>query len=68
MIMLQFKTKHDKEKLLEKAKKMEEYSAMIVDCLEEARAQEDDDYEYQERMYRDSRDYRGGRYSYRGMR
>ena len=34
MVMISFKTKRDKEHLLEKARKMEEYSAMIVDCLE----------------------------------
>ena len=45
MIILSFKTKKDKENLLEKAKKMEEYAAMIVDCIEESRDSESD-YEY----------------------
>lgn len=48
MIILSFKSKKDKEHLLEKAKKMEEYAAMIVDCIEESK--EDD--EYSERSYR----------------
>lgn len=34
MIMVSFRSKEDKKHLLEKAKKMEEYSSMIVDCLE----------------------------------
>lgn len=50
MIILSFKTKKDKEHLLEKAKKMEEYASMIVDCIEEP--------DYDERM--------SGRYGYRG--
>ena len=46
MVMVSFRTKKDKEHLLEKAKKMEEYSSMIVECLE------DSDYmdEYNERL------------------
>jgi len=64
MIILSFKTKQDKEKLLEKAKKMEQYAAMIVDCIEES--QDEDDYEYAERkMYRHESDEMGGRYGYR---
>ncbi len=59
MMILQFRSKRDKERLLEKARKMEEYSAMIVECLEEA---EDDDYE---KSYR-GREYRTNRYEYRG--
>lgn len=46
MIMVSFKSKKDKEHLLEKAKKMEEYAAMIVDCFEESET------EYDERSYR----------------
>lgn len=71
MIILSFKSKADKEHLLEKAKKMEEYASMIVDCIEESR---EDEGEYEERAYR-SRNYRDmdypmeGRYGYRrGMR
>lgn len=66
MIVLSFKTKKDKEHLLEKAKKMEEYAAMIVDCIEESK--EDDEYGYSERAYRHeepSYDRFEGRYGYR---
>lgn len=75
MIMISFKSKRDKEHLLEKAKKMEEYAAMIVECIEES------DHEYNERSYhiteedredrRDDREYdrmperEMGRYGYR---
>ena len=67
MIVLSFKSKKDKEKLYEKAKKMEEFAADIVDCLEEAMESEEEGYEYSERMYRgeSSSPMRGGRYSYR---
>jgi len=65
MIVLSFKTKKDKEHLLEKAKKMEEYAAMIVDCIEDSKEED----EYYERAYRyDDPDYderRSGRYGYR---
>lgn len=71
MIILSFKTKKDKEHLLEKAKKMEEYASMIVDCIEESKDFEDDEYEYSERNYRhhdespyDERRF-DGRYGYR---
>jgi coenzyme F420-reducing hydrogenase alpha subunit len=78
MIMISFKNKRDREHLLEKAKKMEEYASMIVECIEES------DHEYNERSYhiteedredreRDyDRDYdrmperHMGRYGYRG--
>ena len=70
MVILSFKTKKDKEALLEKAKKMEEYASMIVDCIEESDSE--GDYDYQERMYRnDYPDYNermSGRYGYRRMR
>ena len=51
---------------LEKAKKMEEYAAMIVECIEESK--HDDDYE--ERSYRHDYedDERPSRYGYRRMR
>ena len=67
MIMVSFRSKKDKEHLLEKAKKMEEYSSMIVECLEES------DYmdEYEERSYRgheDEEEMPRGRYGYRRYR
>jgi len=67
MVMVSFRTKKDKEHLLEKAKKMEEYSSMIVECLE------DSDYmnEYDERSYRgheDDDEMMSSRYGYRRYR
>lgn len=67
MVMVSFRTKKDKEHLLEKAKKMEEYSSMIVECLE------DSDYmdEYNERNYRsheDDEEMMNNRYGYRRYR
>ena len=67
MVMVSFRTKKDKEHLLEKAKKMEEYSSMIVECLE------DSDYmdEYDERNYRgreDDDEMMSSRYGYRRYR
>jgi len=53
MTILSFKTKKDKELLYEKAKKMEKYASMIVDCLEEAGYGEDYEEDYK-RMYRDN--------------
>lgn len=52
MIILSFKSKRDKEHLLEKARKMEEYASMIVECIEDSKA----DDEYDERRYRMSED------------
>ena len=49
MIMVSFRSKRDKEHLLEKARKMEEYASMIVECIEDSRT---DDYDYDERSYR----------------
>ena len=49
MIVLSFKNKKDKEHLLEKAKKMEEYAAMIVDCIEDS---EEEDFYQERRSYR----------------
>lgn len=46
MIMISFKNKEDKEHLLEKAKKMEKYASMIVDCIEESEAYDDEDMDY----------------------
>ena len=70
MIMISFKNKKDKEHLLDKAKRMEEYASMIVDCLEDS--------EYEERSYRHHDDeddemmdmnerMAGSRYGYRRM-
>ncbi len=67
MIVMSFRTKKDKEHMLKKAKEMEAYSAELVDCLEEAIAEEYDDYDYSERggrMYRGGMSMRGGRYGY----
>lgn len=67
MIMVSFRNKKDKEHLLEKARKMEEYSSMIVECLEESDYMND----YEERNYRNHEDDEmmnsrmDGRYSYR---
>lgn len=69
MVVLSFKSKRDKEKLYEKAKKMEEFAADIVECLEESMYDTDEDYEYSERMYKDdmgSSSMRNNRYGYRG--
>lgn len=66
MVILSFKTKRDKEHLLDKAKKMEEYASMIVDCIEECN-QYDDDY-YERTMYKKDPEEMESRYSYRRMR
>lgn len=55
--------------MLRKAKEMEAYAAELVDCLEEARHGEREDYydedeEYSERSNTSMR-MRGGRYGYR---
>ena len=68
MTILSFKTKRDKEHLLEKAKKMEEYASMIVECIEDSKEYDE---EYSERAYRHDHedpeyDERfSGRYGYR---
>jgi hypothetical protein len=62
MVILSFKTKKDKEHLLEKAKKMEEYAAMIVDCIEDSKEYEE---EYSERSYRDEEPEYAERYNRR---
>ena len=67
MIMVSFRSKKDKEHLLEKARKMEEYSSMIVECLEESDYM--DDYEKKYRGYEEDEDeMRGSRYGYRRYR
>jgi protein subunit release factor B len=69
MIMLSFRSKKDKERMLRKAKEMEMYAAELVDCLEEARHGERDEYEDEEEEYSErnntSMRMRGGRYGYR---
>ena len=64
MIMISFRSKKDKDYLLEKARKMEEYAAMVVECIEESKSDE----EYDERAYRhyedDYRHENPDRYSY----
>jgi hypothetical protein len=71
MVVLSLKSKRDKEKLLEKARKMEEYSSMIVDCLEESMYDDsDEDYEESYRNYKRSDEMapiRNSRYNYRRM-
>lgn len=65
MYAIVFRSKRDKEHLLEKAKKMEEYAAMIVDCIEECTEQED----YSERSHHEDDEFESrGRYGYRRMR
>lgn len=59
MIILSFRTKKDKEHMLEKAKEMEAYASELVDCLEEAKHGDHDEYEEDDYMYSE-RGYRGG--------
>lgn len=66
MIVLSFRSKKDRDHLLKKAKEMEMYASEIVDCIEEARHGEmdeydEDDYDYSERR---GRMMRRGRYGY----
>lgn len=69
--MVSFRSQKDKEHLLEKARKMEEYASMIVECIEDSKSEE---YDYDERSYRGHEDMEEmndrmmGRYGYRGMR
>lgn len=71
MIIMSFRSKKDKEHLLKKAKEMEEYTRELVECLEDARHGEyddydnEDDYMYQERGRRMSMRNMRGRYGYR---
>ncbi len=68
MIIMSFRSKKDKEHLLKKAKEMEEYTRELVECLEDARHGEYDEYEDDGYMYheRGRMNMRGGRYGYRG--
>ena len=66
MIVLSFRNKKDKERMLDKAREMEDYAKEQVECLEEARHgehdyDEDDDYDYSERR---GRMMRRSRYGY----
>lgn len=69
MTIVSFRTRKDKEKMLRKAKEMEAYAAELVDCLEEARHGERDDFDEEEEEYSErnstSMRMRGGRYGYR---
>lgn len=60
-VIVEFKSKRDKEHLLEKAKKMEEYASMIVECIEDSKANE----EYDERSYRHDYEDDDERYEHR---
>ena len=63
MIMVSFRNKKEKEHLLEKARKMEEYASMIVDCIEDSYSEDE---EYEQRAYRaDVVSPVEGRYGYR---
>ena len=66
MIMISFRSKKDKEKMLHKAKEMAEYVEDWIDCIEESRhggyEEDDDEYEYAERGNRSMR--MRGRYGY----
>lgn len=72
MVMISFKSKREKAHLLDKARKMEEYASMIVECIEESETDERDSYR---RRYREEEDEEpmdemmSKRYGYRrGMR
>lgn len=70
MIMISFRSRRDKDEMIEKARKMEEFASEFVDCLENSES--DYDEYYNERRYRmDDGDMqyrstrmRGGRFSY----
>lgn len=65
MIILSFRSKKDKEHMLEKAKRMADYANEFVDCLEESQPE---DYEERASYRRHEEEYypqyRGGRYGY----
>ena len=47
MIIMSFKSKADAERVLEKAQKVEQYAAELVDCLEDAHLEgEEESYNY----------------------
>lgn len=67
MIVISFRTKRDRDDMIAKARKMEEFASEFVDCLENS----EEDYMYNERSHVDDGDmqYRNtrmrDRYSYR---
>lgn len=74
MIMISFRTKRDKEDMIEKARQMEKFAAEFVDCLESSEEEyydEDERYSMRDNMsMRDGMHMRGGarmrnRYSYK---
>lgn len=68
MIMVSFRNREDKEHLLKKAKKMEEYASMVVECLENSDYDEEGYSERSMRNYRDGDEEMSGRYGYRRYR
>jgi hypothetical protein len=70
-MVISFRSRRDKEHLLEKARKMKEYASMIVECIEDSRDYEED---FDERSYRgeeemmDMNDRMMGRYGYNRRR
>lgn len=66
MIVLSFRSKRDKEKMLDKAREMEMFSRELVDCLEEARHGEQEEWDDEDDVYseRRGRMMRRGRYGY----
>lgn len=68
MIMVSFRNREDKEHLLKKAKKMEEYASMVVECLENSDYDEEGYSERSMRNYRDDDEEMLGRYGYRRYR
>ena len=67
MVMVSFRNKEDKKHLLDKAKKMEEYSSMIVECLEESDYIDDYDRSYRGHDHEDDEEM-SNRYGYRRYR
>jgi len=65
MIMISFRNREDKEHLLKKAKKMEEYASMVVECLENSEYEDEDYSERNMRNYRDDDEEMPSRYGYR---
>ena len=72
MMLIRFKSKKDHEYLLNKVKKMKEFTEDLEECLEEV--MEEGEAEYRGGRYRDEEDdyendreprMRGGRYGYR---
>ncbi len=67
MIVLRFRNSGEHEDLLKKIKKMKKFTEELEDCLEE-RIEEEDDYGFRDdRRMDEDMEFRGGRYSYRGM-